>query len=469
MAICPSCGEENPDRFRLCGFCGTPLRSRARPRVRKTVTIVFSDLVGLDRHRRAPRLGIAPRGHVALLRRHARGARTPRRHGGEVHRRRRDGRVRPPAACTRTTRCGPSEPRPRCSAALAGLNAELDARFGVTLANRTGVNTGEVVAGDPAAGQRLVTGDAVNVAARLEQAAGTDEVLIGPLTRDLVEAVADLEPVEPLTLKGKSEPMPAFRLAGVRAASAAPAAASPLVGAGRGAGDPPRGARCRRHLRLGRLVRSSPRRAPASRAWSPSSSAACPPARDRDARPLPLLRPGHHLLAHRRGAPRGCGHARRRPARPGPLEARRAGERRHGRLGACCGCGRPHRRGVSDRRALLRPPPGAHEHRRGRATRRHVRGPALGRADDARTGRPPRRRAGAAPAPLHGPRRARETTATAGPRSRAAPPSSSTGSRPTRRRSSQPAWPGARCRPQRSGRSSRPQAGTRSSSSRCWR
>ena len=56
-------------------------------------------------------------------------------------------------------------------AALEGLNAELDARWGVTLENRTGVNTGEVVAGDPTAGQRLVTGDAVNVAARLEQAA----------------------------------------------------------------------------------------------------------------------------------------------------------------------------------------------------------------------------------------------------------------------------------------------------------
>ena len=78
-------------------------------------------------------------------------------------------------------------------AALEGLNAELDARFGVTLKNRTGVNTGEVVSGDPTAGQRLVTGDAVNVAARLEQAAGTNEVLIGPLTRELVAHVTELE------------------------------------------------------------------------------------------------------------------------------------------------------------------------------------------------------------------------------------------------------------------------------------
>src|SRR2546421_2107552 len=47
MLTCPSCGEENPDRFRLCGFCGTPLAPAAPPQeVRKTVTIVFSDLKG---------------------------------------------------------------------------------------------------------------------------------------------------------------------------------------------------------------------------------------------------------------------------------------------------------------------------------------------------------------------------------------------------------------------------------------
>src|SRR5436190_3325462 len=53
--------------------------------------------------------------------------------------------------------------------ALAVLNDELERDRGVTIATRTGVNTGEVVAGDPSAGQTLVTGDAVNTAARLEQ------------------------------------------------------------------------------------------------------------------------------------------------------------------------------------------------------------------------------------------------------------------------------------------------------------
>ena len=47
MATCPSCGEQNPDRARFCGFCGTPLAPAAAPQeVRKTVTIVFSDLKG---------------------------------------------------------------------------------------------------------------------------------------------------------------------------------------------------------------------------------------------------------------------------------------------------------------------------------------------------------------------------------------------------------------------------------------
>ncbi len=74
---------------------------------------------------------------------------------------------------------------------------------------RIGVNTGEVVTGTA---ERLVTGDAVNVAARLEQAAAPGEVLIGEATHGLVHEAVVAEPVEPLELKGKHEPVPAFRL-----------------------------------------------------------------------------------------------------------------------------------------------------------------------------------------------------------------------------------------------------------------
>ena len=77
---------------------------------------------------------------------------------------------------------------------------------------RIGVNTGEVVAGTE---ERLATGDAVNVAARLEQAAEPGEVLIGEATLALVQDAVVAEAVEPLALKGKAEPVPAFRLLAV--------------------------------------------------------------------------------------------------------------------------------------------------------------------------------------------------------------------------------------------------------------
>src|SRR5712692_5427523 len=78
---------------------------------------------------------------------------------------------------------------------------------------RIGVNTGEVVTGSA---ERLATGDAVNVAARLEQAAQPGEVLLGEQTLRLVRDALDVEAVEPLSLKGKHEPVTAFRLVSVR-------------------------------------------------------------------------------------------------------------------------------------------------------------------------------------------------------------------------------------------------------------
>jgi class 3 adenylate cyclase/tetratricopeptide (TPR) repeat protein len=80
---------------------------------------------------------------------------------------------------------------------------------------RIGVNSGEVVAGTE---ERLATGDAVNIAARLEQAAAPGEVLLGKPTLALAAETADVEPVEPLDLKGKTEPVAAYRLLGVREA-----------------------------------------------------------------------------------------------------------------------------------------------------------------------------------------------------------------------------------------------------------
>ena len=77
---------------------------------------------------------------------------------------------------------------------------------------RIGVMTGEVVTGTT---ERLATGDAVNVAARLEQAAAPGEVLLGEDTLRLTRDAVDVEPVEPLSLKGKDAPLSAYRLLAV--------------------------------------------------------------------------------------------------------------------------------------------------------------------------------------------------------------------------------------------------------------
>jgi class 3 adenylate cyclase/tetratricopeptide (TPR) repeat protein len=102
---------------------------------------------------------------------------------------------------------------------LRDLNKELERDHGVVIASRIGVNTGEVVAGgdDLPGASTLVTGDAVNVAARLEQAAEPGQILIGEPTHRLVRAAVTVEPVDALALKGKAESTPAFALVEVAA------------------------------------------------------------------------------------------------------------------------------------------------------------------------------------------------------------------------------------------------------------
>jgi class 3 adenylate cyclase len=68
------------------------------------------------------------------------------------------------------------------------------------------------VAGDASTRETFATGDTVNTAARLEQAAPPGAVLVGESTYRLVKDAVVVEPVEPLSLKGKAEPVPAYRL-----------------------------------------------------------------------------------------------------------------------------------------------------------------------------------------------------------------------------------------------------------------
>jgi class 3 adenylate cyclase/tetratricopeptide (TPR) repeat protein len=231
VLVCAKCGEDNPPRFRLCGFCGTPLaQPLALQEVRKTVTIVFSDLQG------STSLGekLDSESLREVLSRYFDVMRSVlEEHGGTIEKYIGDAIM----AVFGLPRVHEDDALRAVSAAagmkqaLESLNEELNRRWGVRLVNRTGVNTGEVVAGDPTSGQRLVSGDTVNVAARLEQAAPALETLIGESTYRLVRHAVEVERVEPLELKGKSERVPAYRLAGVKRSNQSPRRVeTPLVG-----------------------------------------------------------------------------------------------------------------------------------------------------------------------------------------------------------------------------------------------
>jgi class 3 adenylate cyclase/tetratricopeptide (TPR) repeat protein len=216
MLVCSNCGEENPAKFRMCGFCGTPLVAAAPAQeTRKLVTILFCDLKG------STALGetLDPESMREVIARYFEVMSAAIvRHGGTVEKYIGDAvmavfglpKVHEDDAL-RAVRAAEA-----MQLELKELNVELERVYGITLANRIGVNTGGVVASDGSTNQRLVTGDAVNVAARLEQAAGDTETLLGELTYKLVADAVDVEPVEPLTLKGKAEPVPAYRLVATR-------------------------------------------------------------------------------------------------------------------------------------------------------------------------------------------------------------------------------------------------------------
>ncbi len=215
MRLCSSCGQENPETFQLCGMCGSSLAfSSVFHESRKTVTIVFADPkpTTLDGSRPSPE---ALRDVMSRYFDVMRGA--LEQHGGTVEKFIGDAvmavfglPVRHEDDAVRAVRGAAA-----MQAAMPALNEAFLREWGLELKNHIGVNSGEVIAGDASLGQRLVTGDAVNTAARLEQAAGPQEVILGDLTYRLARDQIEVEPIPPLTLKGKTEPVPAYRLLGV--------------------------------------------------------------------------------------------------------------------------------------------------------------------------------------------------------------------------------------------------------------
>jgi class 3 adenylate cyclase/tetratricopeptide (TPR) repeat protein len=106
--------------------------------------------------------------------------------------------------------------------ALQALNKELEPRWGVTLGTKTAVNTGEILAttrnldDDPVGrGGHIAVGDAMNLGARLEQAAGDGEIVLGEATYRLVGEAVEATRMPPLVLKGKADPVSAYRLVGI--------------------------------------------------------------------------------------------------------------------------------------------------------------------------------------------------------------------------------------------------------------
>jgi class 3 adenylate cyclase/tetratricopeptide (TPR) repeat protein len=225
---CPGCGAANPEEARTCLVCGSSLGVDGAGE-RKTVTVLFTDVVGSTAlgERLDPEALRALMARVFAL---ARGV--IERHGGVVEKfigdavmavfglpaRHEDDALRAVRAAAELHR------------ALGEANRELGAQFGVELRLRTGVQTGLVVVGDPGAGQALATGDAVNTAARLQQAAAPGEVLLGQETFGLVREQVRAEPVGPLELKGKEAAIRAFRLLGLLRALPERRLAAPMVG-----------------------------------------------------------------------------------------------------------------------------------------------------------------------------------------------------------------------------------------------
>jgi len=222
MVSCPECGRENPDQARFCSACGSPLPAFGAGS-RRTVTLLFCDV--------AQYTAIGERLDSELLhqlkwRFYSVVSPAIEAHGGteekyigdavfavfgipNLHE---DDALRAARAAL--------EIRER----MAEFNAELRRDWGFEFQLRTGINTGEVTVGGWRAAGGGVTGDAVNVASRLETAAAPDEILVSEATLRMIRSQARTEPVGPLTLDGKQAPMRAYRLLGLREPKVGPGA-----------------------------------------------------------------------------------------------------------------------------------------------------------------------------------------------------------------------------------------------------
>ncbi|MDQ2941556.1 MAG: hypothetical protein M3R05_05130 [Chloroflexota bacterium] len=204
MNVCAACGAALPEAARFCPTCATPVETSPDQRERKLATVVFADLVG------STALGASqdPERTRALLDRFydAMAAEIDTA-GGTVEKFAGDAVMAVFGAPTSL-----EDHAERALHAALAMQGRLRTLFDEELALRIGVNTGDVVVGKPREGSSFVTGDAVNVAARLEQAAEPREVLVGERTVATVRGAFEFADPQTIQAKGKPEGIECRRL-----------------------------------------------------------------------------------------------------------------------------------------------------------------------------------------------------------------------------------------------------------------
>jgi class 3 adenylate cyclase/tetratricopeptide (TPR) repeat protein len=231
VVTCHICGQESPEGFRFCPHCGAALGAAAPPRTeRKIVTVLFCDLVGFTaRSDRAD-----PEDVRAILQPfHALARAEIERHGGTLDKFIGDAAM----GVFGSPVVHEDDPERAIRAALRileGVRALNERTAGEPLAVRVGVNTGQaVVALSPGVTEgETVTGDVVNTASRLEEAAPAGSVLVGEATHAATHEAVDYEELPPVIAKGKAEPLLVWRALAIRSIPAISdrAATTPFVG-----------------------------------------------------------------------------------------------------------------------------------------------------------------------------------------------------------------------------------------------
>jgi class 3 adenylate cyclase/tetratricopeptide (TPR) repeat protein len=212
VAVCASCGEENPDRARFCLACGTALAAEAPAREeRKVVTVLFADLVGFTSQ--AEKLD--PEDVRRVLRSYHERLRSElERFGGTVEKFIGDAVM----AVFGAPVAHEDDPERAVRAALAIREAMADDS---DLHVRIGINTGEALVAlgaRPAEGEGMVSGDVVNTAARLQAAAPIDGILVGEMTYRATERAIAYRKPEAVPAKGKEQPVASWAALQPRAA-----------------------------------------------------------------------------------------------------------------------------------------------------------------------------------------------------------------------------------------------------------